>query len=74
MEAAQGNAKVTVDLQSQTVTAPDGTTTTFRTPAVLREMLLLGADEIDVTLRRSSETEAFRARDCVKRPWAYRVA
>ena len=74
MEAAQGNAKVVVDLEDQTVTAPDGTKTSFRVPGVLREMLLLGADEIDVTLRRGDTTEAFRARDRIKRPWAYRAA
>jgi 3-isopropylmalate/(R)-2-methylmalate dehydratase small subunit len=74
MEAAQGNATVTVNLEDQTVTAPDGVKTSFQTPAVLRDMLLLGADEIDVTLRRSGETEAFRARDRAKRPWAYGTA
>jgi 3-isopropylmalate/(R)-2-methylmalate dehydratase small subunit len=74
MEAAQGNARVTVNLEDQTVTAPDGTKTSFKTPAVLRDMLLLGADEIDVTLRRSGETAAFRTRDRAKRPWAYGAA
>jgi 3-isopropylmalate/(R)-2-methylmalate dehydratase small subunit len=71
MEAAQGNATVTVNLEDQSVTAPDGQKTSFKTPAVLRDMLLLGADEIDVTLRRGGEIEAFRARDRAKRPWAY---
>jgi len=74
VEAAQGNAKVTVNLEDETVTAPDGSKTSFKTPSVLREMLLLGADEIDVTLRRGGEIEAFRARDRIKRPWAYRAA
>jgi len=73
MEAAQGNAKVVVDLQDQTVTAPDGTKKSFKVPGLLREMLLLGADEIDVTLRRADTTQAFRARDKKKRPWAYRA-
>lgn len=72
MEAAQGHAKVTVDLQAETVTAPDGMVVSFKTPKVLREMLLLGVDEIDMTLRRGTEVEAFRFRDRMKRPWAYR--
>lgn len=72
MEAAQGRAQVTVDLQAETVTSPGGTAIAFKTPRVLREMLLLGADEIDTTLRRGIEISAFRARDRVKRPWAYR--
>lgn len=72
MEAAQGHATVTVDLQAETVTAPDGTVIAFRTPKLLRDMLLSGADEIDLTLRRGADIAAFRARDRLKRPWAYR--
>ena len=73
MEAAQGNARVTVSLADQTVTAPDGTIIAFKTPTVLREMLLTGADEIDTTLSRRDAIEAFRAGDRTKRPWAYRI-
>jgi len=71
MEAAKGHAEVTVDLREETVTAPDGTQFSFRAPRVLRQMLLDGVDEIGVTLSRSAEIEAFRARDRVERPWAY---
>jgi 3-isopropylmalate dehydratase small subunit len=34
-------------------------------------MLLQGVDEISLTLARSDEIEAFRARDMQRRPWAY---
>jgi len=71
VEAAQGHAKVKVSLVDEAVTAPDGSISAFKTPALLRDMLLNGADEIDVTLRRGAETAAFRARDRIKRPWAY---
>jgi 3-isopropylmalate/(R)-2-methylmalate dehydratase small subunit len=74
MEAAQGRARVSVNLENETVTAPDGSKFPFKTPATLREMLLLGADEIAVTLRHRREMEAFRARDRIKRPWAYGVS
>jgi 3-isopropylmalate/(R)-2-methylmalate dehydratase small subunit len=73
MEAAQGRATVKVDLQSQTVTGPDGMVVSFATPKVLREMLLEGADEIDLTLRRSATIASFRDRDRAHRPWAYRA-
>lgn len=66
MEAAQGRARVTVDLQGETVTSSDGTAIAFKTSCVLREMLLLGADEIDTTLRRVAEISAFRARQTVR--------
>ncbi len=71
MEAANGNAKVIVSLEDETVTAPDGSKISFKVPAMLRDMLLLGADEIDLTLGRRAEIAAFRARDRAKRPWAY---
>lgn len=74
MESAQGHARTIVDLENQTVTAPDGTAFSFRTPSVLRDMLLLGIDEIDLTLRRQREIEVFRAGDRARRPWAYRTA
>ena len=74
MEVAQGNANVSVNLEVQTVTAPDGTIVSFKTPTVLREMLLSGADEIDTTLTRRDAIEAYRAGDRVNRPWAYRIA
>jgi 3-isopropylmalate/(R)-2-methylmalate dehydratase small subunit len=71
MEAAEGNAQVTVDLEQERVTAPDGQIFAFRTPAVLRQMLLNGVDEIDLTLSRAAEISAFRETDRAKRPWAY---
>lgn len=71
MEESGGTAQVTVDLQAQVVTAPDGAHYPFRTPPVLRAMLLQGLDEIGVTLERREEIDAFRARDRALRPWAY---
>ena len=71
MNAANGHAALTVDLQEEKVTAPDGTVYTFRAPRVLRHMLLEGTDEIGVTLSKGAEIEAFRTRDRQKRPWAY---
>ena len=71
MEAAQGQAQVTVDLEAETVTAPEGQVFSFKAPAVLRDMLLRGVDEIDLTLSRVGEIAAFRAKDQARRPWAY---
>jgi 3-isopropylmalate/(R)-2-methylmalate dehydratase small subunit len=74
VEAAQGQATITVDLRHETVTAPDGTAYRFTSPPVLRRMLLEGQDEIGLTLSRADEIEAFRRRDRVLRPWAYELA
>jgi 3-isopropylmalate/(R)-2-methylmalate dehydratase small subunit len=72
VEASGGKARLTVDLEAQRVTGPDGATYAFRAPSVLREMLLAGVDEIDLTLSRAIEIAAFRDQDRAERPWAYK--
>ena len=71
MQAVGGHAEVLIDLEAQVVTTPSGKEIAFRSPVLLREMLLHGADEIDITLRHRTEIDAFRARDSAGRPWAY---
>ncbi len=71
METAGGHAQVTVDLETQTVAAPGGEAFTFKTPAMLRQMLLEGRDEVDFILRLRKEIENFRGADTVRRPWVY---
>jgi 3-isopropylmalate/(R)-2-methylmalate dehydratase small subunit len=71
VEAAGGNAQVSVDLEKQLVTSPSGVAYSFAAPETLRQMLLQGVDEISLTLARIDEIEAFRARDMRRRPWAY---
>ncbi len=71
VEATQGMKPVTVDLEAKTVTSPGGTQLRFEAPATLRQMLLLGQDEIALTLAREAQLQAFRQRDRADRPWAY---
>ena len=44
---------------------------TVEAPETLRQMLLLGVDEIALTLARREEIDCFRERDRERRPWAY---
>jgi 3-isopropylmalate/(R)-2-methylmalate dehydratase small subunit len=69
--ASAGAGTVTVDLEAQKVVAPSGRRFPFTAPATLRQMLLQGVDEIDLTLARAGETEKFREKDRARRPWAY---
>ncbi len=71
VEASQGKAEVTVDLEAQTVTSPGGKRYGFSAPPTLRDMLLKGVDEIDLTLARQGDIDRFRERDRARRPWAY---
>ena len=71
VEASGGLAKISVDLQTKTITLPDGRHFDFDVPENLRQMLLLGVDEIDQTLMLRSEIDSYRAQDRVRRPWMY---
>ena len=64
---------MTVDLQTQTITAPSGAVTPFEVDAELREALLEGRDEIGMTLMREADIRAFQNRDRSARPWIYRT-
>ncbi len=63
--------RVTVDLPTQRVIAPDGWEAAFEIGAEAKEMLLHGLDAIALTLKRAPEIQAFRAMDRAARPWAY---
>jgi 3-isopropylmalate/(R)-2-methylmalate dehydratase small subunit len=69
--ASAGAKAITVDLEREQVTAPEGDTFGFRSPRMLREMLLKGQDEIALTLSRHEVIKAYRCLDHSKRPWAY---
>ena len=71
VQSSGGKGLVTVDLESQEVVSPSGRRHRFEAPETLRQMLLQGMDEISMTLSRMSEINAYRAKDSVRRPWAY---
>ncbi len=68
--SANGGA-MTVDLESQRVTGPDGMVYDFEIDAARREALLEGLDAIAVTLKREDEIAAFQDADRRDRPWIY---
>ena len=58
--AAPGST-VTIDLEKQTVAAPDGRLFAFDIDATRKRRLLKGMDDVDVTLEYQSRLEAFEA-------------
>ena len=71
-EAASANGgAMSVDLEAQQVTGPDGTVYAFEIDAARREALLEGLDAIAVTLKRDDEIAAFQNADRQNRPWIY---
>jgi 3-isopropylmalate/(R)-2-methylmalate dehydratase small subunit len=68
---APAPVQMTVDLQSQRLTAPDGETHRFDIDPLRKKALLEGLDAVGVTLTREAEIAAWQARDRARRPWVW---
>ncbi len=64
------NARITVDLDSQTVTASDGTRFAFEVDAFKKHCLMNGLDDIGLTLEKATAIDAYEAKAATLRPWA----
>ena len=63
-------AAIGVDLEAQTVTAPDGALHRFEIDPFRKEMLLTGRDEIGLTQGFEAQIREFEARQRDRTPWA----
>ena len=63
------NARITVDLEAQTVTSTDGTTYPFEVDAFKKHCLLNGLDDIGLTEQKIDAISAFEAGAASARPW-----
>ncbi|XOZ34259.1 3-isopropylmalate dehydratase small subunit [Halomonadaceae bacterium KBTZ08] len=70
VEANEGYA-LTVDLESQTVSTPDGTTYSFEVDEFRRHCLLNGLDDIGVTLEDAHAIRAYEQRRRQEAPWLF---
>lgn len=69
-DATKGeNARITVDLESQVVTASDGTQFPFEVDAFKKHCLMNGLDDIGLSLEKVSAIDAFEARAKTQFPW-----
>ncbi len=69
-----GNARLTVDLESQTITRPDGSTVAFEVDPFRKHCLLEGLDDIGLTLRHDEAIDDFEAKQRSGQPWLYDAA
>lgn len=70
-DASRGsNAVVTVDLEAQEITGPDGGRIAFEIDAFRRHCLLNGLDDIGLTLEKVAAIDSFETANAVSRPWA----
>ncbi len=70
-DASRGsNAVLTVDLEAQEISGPDGGKITFEIDAFRRHCLLNGLDDIGLTLEKSAAIDSFEKTTAAARPWA----
>ncbi|MDE1967782.1 MAG: 3-isopropylmalate dehydratase small subunit [Alphaproteobacteria bacterium] len=63
------NARLTIDLASQTVTRPDGQTVHFEIDQFRKHCLLDGVDDIGLTLKKETAIAKFEDRRKQAQPW-----
>jgi len=63
--------KLDVDLESQTITTPDGESITFDVDASLKYRLLNGLDDISITLQHADDILAYEAKRKKEAPWLF---
>ncbi len=64
------NARITIDLDSQTVTASDGKSFAFQVDPFKKHCLMNGLDDIGLTLEKAAAIDTFETRNATLRPWA----
>ncbi|KNY14967.1 MULTISPECIES: 3-isopropylmalate dehydratase small subunit [unclassified Shinella] len=70
-DASRGsNAILTVDLEAQEITGPDGGRIGFEIDAFRRHCLLNGLDDIGLTLEKATSIDSFEKQNASSRPWA----
>jgi 3-isopropylmalate/(R)-2-methylmalate dehydratase small subunit len=63
------NARITIDLEKQTITRPDGQTVHFEIGAFHKNCLLQGIDEIGMTLKKDKAITGFEDKHRKHQPW-----
>ena len=65
------NATLTVDLENQKITRPDGDVVNFEMDPFRKQCLLEGLDDIGQTLQRKGKIDGFEERQKAGQPWLY---
>lgn len=63
------NARITVDLENQTVTTSDGQSFPFEVDAFKKHCLMNGLDDIGLTMEKAPSIDTFEAKAATLRPW-----
>ena len=63
------NARMTIDLEAQTVTSSDGESYSFEVDAFKKHCLMNGLDDIGLTMEKAASIDAFETQASQARPW-----
>ena len=70
-DASRGsNAVLSIDLEAQEITGPDGGSIKFEIDAFKRHCLLNGLDDIGLTLEKGASIDRFEKANAASHPWA----
>jgi 3-isopropylmalate/(R)-2-methylmalate dehydratase small subunit len=65
------NATISVDLESQTITGPDGGTIEFEVESFRKHCLMNGLDDIGLTMQKSEKIDEFESGRRLSQPWLF---
>jgi 3-isopropylmalate/(R)-2-methylmalate dehydratase small subunit len=65
------NAVMTIDLENQTISRPDGETVHFELDPFRKHCLLHGLDDIGLTEQKTTAIDAYEAQARLARPWQF---
>jgi 3-isopropylmalate/(R)-2-methylmalate dehydratase small subunit len=72
--ASHPGYRLSIDLEAQTVTTPEGQVHSFTVDPFRKYCLVNGLDEIGLTLRHADEIKAYEARRAQREPWLFGVS
>ena len=64
------NARMTIDLEAQTITMSEGEVISFEVDPFKKKCLMEGLDDIGLTMEHAAKIDAFEANLNASRPWA----
>ena len=65
------NGRLTIDLEAEEISRPDGETIAFEIDPFVKHCLLNGLDDIALTLAKADAIESFEDEQKVSQPWLY---
>jgi 3-isopropylmalate/(R)-2-methylmalate dehydratase small subunit len=65
------NARLSIDLEKQTITRPDGGVVKFEVDAFRKHCLLNGLDDVGLTLQKAPAIGSFEEKNRLSQPWLW---